>query len=46
MCNTGAVRFYFPEATELAISTPIKSWLRHATERDTKKKKYVFLIFT
>lgn len=40
----GAVRIYFPEATEQNISEPIKSWLRHASERNIKKKKYVAFI--
>lgn len=38
----GAVRIYFPEATEQNISEPIKSWLRHASERSIKKKYVAF----
>lgn len=37
----GAVRIYFPEGTEQTISGPIKSWLRHASERSMKSKKYI-----
>lgn len=32
----GAVRIYFPDATEQIISVPVKSWLRHASERNER----------
>ena len=36
ICIQGAVQVKYPQATEYEISDPIKSWLRHASEKAQK----------
>jgi len=36
ICILGAIQVKYPQATEYEISEPIKSWLRHASEKAQK----------